>query len=143
MSHDAAIGLVQGVLASGVNLRFLYVDTVGDPQRYQAKLADLFPSLRVVVEKKADATYPVVSAASICAKVTGAMFLRINDARARPPPRLGFGASASAGPAAAEHGPADAAVIDARAAVVLPCAFWGLAVGVGRRHRPSTVQAPR
>ena len=100
MSHDAAIGLVQGVLASGVNLRFLYVDTVGDPQRYQAKLADLFPSLRVVVEKKADATYPVVSAASICAKVTGAMFLRINDARARPPPRLGFGASASAEPAA-------------------------------------------
>ena len=69
MSHDAAIGLVQGVLATGVNLRYLYVDTVGDPERYQAKLAELFPQLQVVVEKKADATYPIVSAASICAKV--------------------------------------------------------------------------
>lgn len=69
MSHDAAIGLVQGVLATGVNLRYLYVDTVGDPERYQAKLADLFPMLQVVVEKKADSKFPVVSAASICAKV--------------------------------------------------------------------------
>jgi ribonuclease HII len=41
MSHDAAIGLVQGVLATGVNLRYLYVDTVGDPERYQAKLPPL------------------------------------------------------------------------------------------------------
>ena len=69
MSHDAAIGLVHGVLALGVNLRYLYVDTVGDPERYQAKLADIFPMLRVVVEKKADAKFPIVSAASICAKV--------------------------------------------------------------------------
>ena len=60
MSHDAAIGLVQGVLAAGVNLRYLYVDTVGDAERYQAKLADLFPMLKVIVEKKADATYPIV-----------------------------------------------------------------------------------
>ncbi len=69
MSHDAAIGLVQQVLDLGVNLRRLYVDTVGDPERYQAKLAALFPSLHVVVEKKADSTFPIVSAASICAKV--------------------------------------------------------------------------
>lgn len=69
MSHDAAIGLVQWVLSTGVNLRYLYVDTVGDPERYQEKLAALFPTLQVVVEKKADATYPIVSAASICAKV--------------------------------------------------------------------------
>jgi hypothetical protein len=69
MSHDAAIGMVHAVLAKGVNLRYLYVDTVGDQDRYQAKLAELFPSLKVVVEKKADSTFPVVSAASICAKV--------------------------------------------------------------------------
>jgi ribonuclease H2 subunit A len=69
MSHDAAIGLVQEVIDLGVNLRYLYVDTVGDPGRYQEKLSNLFPTLKVTVEKKADATYPVVSAASICAKV--------------------------------------------------------------------------
>ena len=69
MSHDTAIGLVRGVLATGVNLRYLYVDTVGDPEWYQAKLADLFPTLHVVVEKKADSKFPIVSAASICAKV--------------------------------------------------------------------------
>lgn len=69
MSHDAAIQLVQEVLDLGINLRYLYVDTVGDPGRYQAKLADLFPTLQVVVESKADATFPIVSAASICAKV--------------------------------------------------------------------------
>ena len=68
MSHDAAIGLVQGVLASGVNLRYLYVDTVGDSDRYQAKLAELFPSLQVVVEKKADATYPIVREAASAAR---------------------------------------------------------------------------
>jgi ribonuclease H2 subunit A len=69
MSHDAAIGLVKGVLATGINLRYLYVDTVGDPERYQAKLAEIFPTLKVVVEKKADSKFLVVSAASICAKV--------------------------------------------------------------------------
>ena len=86
MSHDAAIGLVRAVLATGVNLRYLYVDTVGDQDRYQAKLADLFPSLKVVVEKKADSTYPIVSAASICAKVPRDAILqnwKFEDERAR------------------------------------------------------------
>ena len=68
-SHDAAISLVQKVLDRGVNLRYLYVDTVGDPERYQAKLEGLFPTLNVLVAKKADSLYPIVSAASICAKV--------------------------------------------------------------------------
>ena len=84
MSHDAAIELVRGVIATGVNLRYLYVDTVGDPERYQAKLADLFPELKVVVEKKADAKFPVVSAASICAKVPRDVLLKTwpcDDAR--------------------------------------------------------------
>ena len=56
MSHDAAIGLVQGVIDSGVNLRYLYVDTVGDPGHYRTKLEGLFPTLQIVVEKKADGT---------------------------------------------------------------------------------------
>ena len=68
-SHDAAIGLVRKVMERGVNLRYLTVDTVGDPERYQAKLEGIFPTLRIIVAKKADALYPIVSAGSICAKV--------------------------------------------------------------------------
>ena len=45
------------------------MDTVGDPGKYQSKLKDLFPELDIVVAKKADATYAIVGAASICAKV--------------------------------------------------------------------------
>jgi ribonuclease HII len=69
MSHDAAIGLVRQVMEHGVNLTHLYVDTVGDEGRYQEKLEGLFPTLSITVAKKADSKFPVVSAASICAKV--------------------------------------------------------------------------
>ena len=68
-SHDAAIGMVRWVLEQGVNLRHLYVDTVGDPAMYKAKLESIFPNLQITVAPKADSLYPIVSAASICAKV--------------------------------------------------------------------------
>ena len=67
---DATIALIQGVLDRGVNIREIYVDTIGRPGTYQDKLQKRFPSARVTVEKKADALYPCVSAASVCAKVT-------------------------------------------------------------------------
>eukprot|EP00026_Physarum_polycephalum_P012235 Phypoly_transcript_12522.p1 GENE.Phypoly_transcript_12522~~Phypoly_transcript_12522.p1 ORF type:complete len:307 (+),score=39.39 Phypoly_transcript_12522:193-1113(+) len=77
ISHDAAIGLIRKVLAKGVNVTEVYVDTVGDPAKYQGKLANLFPNIpTIVVAKKADSIYPVVSAASICAKVIRDMDLK-------------------------------------------------------------------
>ena len=48
----------------------VYVDTVGDADRYKQKLQRAFPDLSFTVCPKADALYPVVSAASIVAKVT-------------------------------------------------------------------------
>ncbi len=71
LSHDAAMELVQRALDMGVNVTHVYVDTVGDPGRYQSKLSAAFAHrIGFTVEKKADATYKVVSAASIAAKVT-------------------------------------------------------------------------
>lgn len=52
------------------NLRLqVYVDTVGDADKYRIKLTERFPSIKFVVAKKADSLYPVVSGASIVAKV--------------------------------------------------------------------------
>eukprot|EP00884_Botryococcus_braunii_P006458 jgi/Botrbrau1/15813/Bobra.40_1s0002.1 len=48
----------------------VFVDTVGDASKWQAKLSDRYRGITFVVCPKADALYSIVSAASIVAKVT-------------------------------------------------------------------------
>ena len=67
---DATIDMIRGVIAQGVNVQEIFIDTIGQPAVYQKKLQAIFPTCKVVVEKKADSLFPVVSAASVVAKVT-------------------------------------------------------------------------
>lgn len=51
----------------------VYIDTVGPKEKYTEKLIQKFMHMKhdvkFIVSEKADSKYPVVSAASICAKV--------------------------------------------------------------------------
>ncbi|KTW26150.1 ribonuclease HII [Pneumocystis carinii B80] len=69
-AHDTTIQLLDEVIKRGFNIKEIYVDTVGPSSSYQTKLQQLFPQIDVIVKEKADSIYPIVSIASICAKVT-------------------------------------------------------------------------
>ncbi|KXJ96865.1 ribonuclease H-like domain-containing protein [Microdochium bolleyi] len=83
---DATVSLIQGVLDRGVNVREVYIDTIGQPHVYQAKLERIFPTLKITVAKKADSLYPCVSAASVCAKVSRDAALEVLYEARRPVP---------------------------------------------------------
>lgn len=67
---DATIELIKKIIDSGVNVAEVYIDALGNTETYRKKLERIFPSTKIVVEKKADSLYPCVSAASVVAKVT-------------------------------------------------------------------------
>lgn len=69
LSHNAAIELTKKTIASGAHISEMYVDTVGSAPKYQEMLSKIFTDMKVTVQPKADADFPIVSAASICAKV--------------------------------------------------------------------------
>ena len=53
-----------------MNVAEVYVDTVGDADLYTKRLNERFTGIKCLAKAKADRDFPVVSAASICAKVT-------------------------------------------------------------------------
>ena len=75
ISYDAVIRALETIRDYGSNpplVTEVYVDTVGDPEYYKSRLTKALGEdfAKFTIEKKADATYKVVSAASIIAKVT-------------------------------------------------------------------------
>ncbi|CAE6536301.1 unnamed protein product [Rhizoctonia solani] len=69
-SKEATVSLIRDVIASGIDIAEIYVDALGPSVPYQQYLSKLFPAATVTVCPKADSLYPIVSAASIAAKVT-------------------------------------------------------------------------
>ncbi|CAL5227381.1 g10331 [Coccomyxa viridis] len=76
LANNSTFRLIDEVRRRGVNLKEVYVDTVGEAGRHQDRLSERFPDIRFTVCPKADAIYPIVSAASIVAKVTRDKLLR-------------------------------------------------------------------
>lgn len=77
------------MLSHGFNLTNVYIDTVGKKETYQANLERDYmikaPNVSFVVSEKADSKFPIVGAASICAKVTRDNIIRDEKIRERIP----------------------------------------------------------
>lgn len=92
VSMESAIALIKKAIEMEVEVAEIYVDTVGPPEKYEAKLQAIFPKIKCTVAKKADSTYPIVSLASICAKVSRDHALKVWKFReGNEVPEDGFG----------------------------------------------------
>lgn len=70
-AHDTTIEMIR-IISQDLKLTVdhVFIDTVGPPESYQKKLEARFPKIKFTVSKKADSIYPIVSVASVIAKVT-------------------------------------------------------------------------
>ncbi|KAG2372897.1 hypothetical protein C9374_013019 [Naegleria lovaniensis] len=96
ISHDCAIHLIktasEALNKKGKYLKEVYIDTVGDPTKYQTKLQEKFPEIeKIVVDKKADSKYPVVGGASIVAKVKRDEIIDSIQSKKYPKLKMGSG----------------------------------------------------
>lgn len=71
ISENCAFEIINHFLNQGYKIQDVFVDTVGPPEKYKNLLNEKFKgrNINFKVEKKADSTYKIVSAASIVAKV--------------------------------------------------------------------------
>lgn len=46
---NSAISLITQAIELGANITEVYVDTVGPPEKYQTKLSEIFPNLKITV----------------------------------------------------------------------------------------------
>lgn len=69
LSYDTVFSIITSLLDSGIVIKEAFVDTLGKPEKYQARLTERFPGIKFTVRSKADALFPVVGAASIVAKI--------------------------------------------------------------------------
>lgn len=88
-AHDVTMALIQQLLDRDVPINHVYVDTVGPPASYQKKLENRFPQCKFTVAKKADSVYPIVSVASVVAKVTRDLILA--NSKSNPDEVIGSG----------------------------------------------------
>lgn len=52
VSMESAINLIKKAIELEVNVAEVYVDTVGPPEKYQARLQLIFPKIKITVAKK-------------------------------------------------------------------------------------------